>query len=64
MGKWWTNYPISMSSATDLYNALNGATPQNRVVFKPSLYAQRISGTSAYELKLSAVRQWTAQYMS
>ncbi|MEX2546819.1 MAG: LCP family protein [Chloroflexota bacterium] len=62
-GKWWTNYPISMTSATDLYNALSGATLKNSVVFKPRTYANRISGTSGYELKLSAVRQWTATYM-
>jgi anionic cell wall polymer biosynthesis LytR-Cps2A-Psr (LCP) family protein len=64
LGKWWTNYPISMGSATDLYNAIHNGVLTNQVVFKPSIYSARISGTSGYELKLSAVRAWTAQYMS
>jgi len=63
MGKWVTNYPISLGSATDLYNALHGATLGNHVVFKPSQFAARIPGTSAYELKLSAVRAWAATYL-
>jgi hypothetical protein len=63
-GKWWTDYPISFSSATDLYNALHGASLGAQVVFKPNTYATAIPGSSAYELKLSAVRQWIATYMS
>ena len=64
MGKWWTNYPISWASALELYNSLNGAQLVHQVVFKPKTYAGRISGTSSYALNLTAVRQWTAQYMS
>ena len=63
-GKWWTNYPITTTSAMDLYNEFQGASLGNHVVFKPSTFATRIPGSSAYELKLSAVRQWTAQNMN
>lgn len=63
MGKWWTNYPINATSAMDLYNALHNASLGEHVVFKPSIFAGRISGTSAYELKLTAVRQWAAQHL-
>lgn len=63
VGKWWTNYPITATSAMDLYNEFQGASLGTHVVFKPSLFAGRISGTSAYELKLPAVRQWSAQYL-
>lgn len=62
-GKWWTNYPITATSAMDLYNELHGASLGTHVVFKPSLYATPIAGTSAYQLKLSAVLQWSAQYL-
>jgi hypothetical protein len=63
MGKWLTNYPITPSSAVDLYNALHNATLVNQVVFKPSTYAARIAGTSAYQLHLDACRAWAAQYL-
>jgi len=63
MGKWWTNYPINATSAMDLYNALHNASLGEHVVFKPSIFAGRIPGTSAYELKLTAVRQWAAQHL-
>lgn len=63
LGKWWTNYPINATSAMDLYNELHSASLVNQVVFKPSNYAGRITGTSAYQLKLSTVRQWAAQYL-
>lgn len=63
MGKWLTNYPVNLSSAMDLYNALHNASLVNQVVFKPSNYAARIPGTSSYELRLDAVRQWAAQYL-
>jgi anionic cell wall polymer biosynthesis LytR-Cps2A-Psr (LCP) family protein len=63
MGKWWTNYPISVGSATDLYNAVHGATLGNHVVFKPSQFAARIPGTSGYELKIPEIRAWAATYL-
>ena len=63
MGKWWTNYPINATSAMDLYNALHNASLGEHVVWKPSIFAGRISGTSAYELKLTAIRQWAAQHL-
>ncbi|MGI8929542.1 MAG: LCP family protein [Candidatus Limnocylindrales bacterium] len=63
MGKWWTNYPITSTSAMDLYNQFQGASLGTHVVWKPSVFAARIPGTSAYELKLTAVRQWSAQYL-
>jgi anionic cell wall polymer biosynthesis LytR-Cps2A-Psr (LCP) family protein len=62
-GKWVTNYPITMSGATDLYNALHGASLGIHVVFKPSQFASRIAGTSQYQLKLPAVRAWAATYL-
>jgi anionic cell wall polymer biosynthesis LytR-Cps2A-Psr (LCP) family protein len=64
MGKWLTNFPVSTSSALDLYNALNGASLDHAVVFKPKTYSGRVAGTSQYAINLAAVRQWTAQYMS
>lgn len=63
LGKWFTNYPISITSAQDLYNEFQGASLGAHVVWKPSLFAARIPGTSAYELKLTAVRQWSAQHL-
>jgi anionic cell wall polymer biosynthesis LytR-Cps2A-Psr (LCP) family protein len=63
-GKWITNMPISLSNAQDLYSRLHNASLSRTVVFKPKGYATRISGTSGYELKLSAVRAWCDAYMS
>ncbi len=63
-GKWMTNMPISLSNAQDLYNRLHSASLSHTVVFKPSTYATRISGTSGYQLKLDAVRAWCDNYMS
>ena len=48
----------------DLYTKLNGATLQHSIVFKPTQFASRISGTNAYQLKLDAVRAWCNQYLS
>jgi anionic cell wall polymer biosynthesis LytR-Cps2A-Psr (LCP) family protein len=63
-GKWITNMPISSSNAQDLYNRLHNASFSHSVVFKPTAYASRISGTSGYQLKLTAVRNWCNNYMS
>ena len=63
-GAWQTNFPITLGNATDLYNALLGASLVNKVVFSPKVYASRISGTRGYQLKLSAVRGWCDTYMS
>jgi anionic cell wall polymer biosynthesis LytR-Cps2A-Psr (LCP) family protein len=63
-GRWMTNMPISLSNAQDLYNRLHNASLTRQVVFKPKAYATRISGTSGYQLKLSAVRAWCDAYMS
>jgi anionic cell wall polymer biosynthesis LytR-Cps2A-Psr (LCP) family protein len=62
-GKWITNFGVTLANAQNLYDRFQGATLSHRVVFKPTTYATRISGTSAYELKLSAVRAWTSAYM-
>ena len=62
-GKWWTNFPISATTGMDLYNALHNGSHGAHVVFKPSQFASRVPGTSKYELKLSAVRAWSAQYL-
>ena len=62
-GKWLTNMPITVANANDLFSRLRGSSLAHQVVFKPNAYATRISGTSGWELKLSAVRAWTAAYM-
>ena len=36
-GKWVTNFPTTLGAATELYDALQGATLTNSVVFKPCL---------------------------
>jgi len=61
-GQLYTNIPHSASDAVSLYNDLAGATVGFQVVFKPTTYSTHIPGTTAYELKLSAVRQVTAQW--
>jgi len=65
-GKWLTNIPITIDSANYLYNRFTGATfpSTNRVVFKPKTYATHIINTSAYQLKLTAVRNWTALHLT
>lgn len=57
-----TNIPFN-SSAFALFDTLSGAYLGNQVVFSPKAYATHIPGTTAYQLKLSAVRAWTAIYM-
>jgi anionic cell wall polymer biosynthesis LytR-Cps2A-Psr (LCP) family protein len=63
-GKWVTNIPITLGSANYLYNRFSGATHGWRVVFKPTLYATHITGTSAYQLKLPAVRNWASLHLT
>ena len=58
-----TNIPLTASNALDLYNRLKGASLYKQVVFSPKTYASRIKGTSSYQLKLTAVRAWTAAYL-
>jgi LytR_cpsA_psr family len=62
-GKWWTNYPINAASALELYSSIRNVELVNNVVFKPKTYSGRVPGSSAYELNLAAVREWTALYM-
>ncbi|MGZ8819269.1 MAG: LCP family protein [Mycobacterium sp.] len=61
-GALMTNLPLN-SSAVALFNSLSGAYLANQVVFAPKAYSTYIPGTTAYQLKLSAVRAWTATYM-
>ena len=61
-GALMTNIPFN-SSALALFNDLNNAYLAHQVVFKPKKYSTHIPGTTAYQLKLSAVRAWTAAYM-
>lgn len=61
-GQLYTNIPFN-SSAIDFYNALQNASLVNQVVFKPKKYASHIPGTSAYRLKLPAVRAWAARHL-
>ena len=65
-GKWLTTIPVTIDSANYLYNRFAGATfpSTNKVVFKPSAYATHIVNTSAYQLKLTAVRNWTALHLT
>ena len=63
-GKWWTNFPLTMENATELYNALQGASLTHGVVFKPKTYASKIFNQNGIELKLPAVRQWCDAYLS
>ena len=63
LGKWWTNYPITTASALELYNTLQGSSLGQHVVFKPPTFATRIPGTSGYELNVTEIRKWAAQYL-
>jgi hypothetical protein len=63
-GKWWTNFPITLEAATELYDALQGAGLTASAVFKPSGYAAQIPGQNGIELDLRAVRAWCDEYMS
>jgi anionic cell wall polymer biosynthesis LytR-Cps2A-Psr (LCP) family protein len=63
-GKWWTNFPITMENAVELYNALQGATLGHSVVFKPVTYARKIPNQNGIELKLDVVRQWCDNWLS
>ncbi|MEX2547338.1 MAG: hypothetical protein WD830_06060 [Chloroflexota bacterium] len=45
------------------FNRLDGAYVGAHVVFAPSTYSTHIRGTSSYQLKLDAVRNWAALYL-
>ena len=62
-GKWVTNFPITLGAATELYDALQGASLVNSVVFKPGGYATQIPDQNGIELNLDAVRAWCNAYM-
>jgi hypothetical protein len=55
-----TDIPINWTTANYMYNLLKNATPSAQVVFGPKAYSTHIPGTTAYALKLSAVRAWAA----
>ncbi len=57
-----TNIPLNASSASDLYNRLNGAGVGLQEVLAPPTYADHIPGGTGYELKLDAVRQLMRQH--
>lgn len=59
-----TNIPISSTSALDFYALLSGATLTKQAVFAPSTYASKISGTSSYQLKITAVRNLTKSWFA
>ncbi len=63
-GKWVTNFPITLESATEMFGALKGASLTKSAVFKPSGFATQILGQNGIELNLRAVRAWCDQYMS
>ena len=58
--------PTTYAAAASLFSELSNATlPANRqIVFAPNTYATKIPNTSSYQLKLTAVRAWTAAYMN
>jgi anionic cell wall polymer biosynthesis LytR-Cps2A-Psr (LCP) family protein len=63
-GKWVTNFPVSLDSATEMYGKLRNASLTRSVVFKPSGYASEIVGQNGIQLNLDAVRAWCDAYMS
>lgn len=54
-----TNIPMTAGGALEFYGLLNGARLTQQAVFQPTTYASRITGTSSYQLKLTAVRNLT-----
>ena len=58
----YTDMPSSNADITQMFNILSGANLAHSVVFGPSTYSSHISGTSKYELKLTAVRNWANLY--
>jgi len=63
-GKWVTNFPITLVSATEMLGKLRSASLTRSVVFKPSGYATMIPGQNGIQLNLDAVRAWCNEYMS
>lgn len=61
-GRLITNIPLTMANALDLFNRLNGANLAFQVVFSPTQYATHIPGGTAFELKLTEVRQVMKQW--
>jgi LCP family protein required for cell wall assembly len=58
-----TNIPVSMATASEMYNLLHTAHFGNHVVFAPTTYSTHIPGGTAYQLKIPAVRAWIAANM-
>ena len=63
-GGLYTNFPYNQSgNSLSLFNKLANAHLSQQVVFSPTAYSTHISGTSAYQLKLPAVRAWADSYL-
>lgn len=54
----YSSLPMSAANALELYNLLDDAVLTKRIVFKPSKYASKISGSSKYRIKVTPVRDW------
>ena len=58
----YTDMPTTAGDISQMFNLLSGASLGPTAVFGPSTYATHIKGTSKYELKLTAVRNWCDLY--
>jgi anionic cell wall polymer biosynthesis LytR-Cps2A-Psr (LCP) family protein len=60
----YTDIPLTTANALDLYQTLSGARVGFQVVFSPPNYASHVSGSTAYQLDLAAIRGVTRQWFS
>ena len=61
----YSSLPMTVANATELYGVIKKAqapAAANRIVFRPTTYATKISGTSKYRIKVAAVRSWISKY--
>ena len=61
-GSLTTDIPLTVGNALELYQTLSGASVGIHEVLSPPKYASHIPGTTAYELNLPAVREFTKQW--
>jgi anionic cell wall polymer biosynthesis LytR-Cps2A-Psr (LCP) family protein len=59
-----TNMPMTAADAAALYTLLNGSSLTRQAVLRPTTYAVRITGTTAYRLKLAEVRALTRSWFA
>ena len=58
----YTDIPLTTPTALDLYQTLVGSTVGFQVVFSPPAYAHHVSGSTAYQIDVSAVRAVTREW--